>query len=100
MLIDVSMNRNSAQCHVIQDVDENISGLGLAFMKYYTEADHNEAVEWLYPGGQLDFSATRLCCNNKSIDMWNSVAHKMNPSQEHILRSKDNFLKWMTPKVI
>ena len=23
MLIDVSMNHNSAQCHVIQDVDEN-----------------------------------------------------------------------------
>ena len=58
MLIDVSMNCNSAQCHVIQDVDENISVLGLPLMKYYTEADHNEAVEWLYPGGQLNFSAT------------------------------------------
>ncbi len=58
MLIDVSMNRNSAQCHVIQDVDDNISVLCLPFMKYYTEADHNEAVEWLYPGCQLDFSAT------------------------------------------
>ncbi len=47
-MIDVSMNCNSAQCHVIQDVDENISVLGLPLMKYYTEADHNEAVEWLY----------------------------------------------------
>ena len=74
-----------------QDVDENISVLGLPLMKYYTEADHNEAVEWLYPGGQLDFSATILCCNNKSVDMWNSVAQKMNPSQVHLLRSKDNF---------
>ncbi len=37
MLIDVSMNRNSAQCHVIQDADENISVLGLPLMKYYTE---------------------------------------------------------------
>jgi hypothetical protein len=37
MLIDDSMNCNSAQCHVIQDVDENISVLGLPFMKYYTE---------------------------------------------------------------
>ena len=24
MLIDVSMNHNSAQCHVIQDVNENV----------------------------------------------------------------------------
>ena len=62
MLIDVSMNCNSAQCHVIQDVNENISVLGLPLMKYYTEADHNEAIEWLYPGGQLDFSATILLC--------------------------------------
>ena len=98
MLIDVSMNRNSAQCHVIQDVNENISVLGLPLMKYYTEADHNEAVEWLYPGGQLDFSATILCCNNESVDMWNSVAQKMNPSQIHLLRSKDNFSEVDDPK--
>jgi hypothetical protein len=69
MLIDVSMNCNSAQCHVIQDMDDNISTLGLPFMKYYTEAEHDDAVEWLYPGGQLDFSATILCCNNKSDNM-------------------------------
>ena len=41
MLIDVSMNCNSAQCHVMQYVDENISVFGLPLMKYYTEADHN-----------------------------------------------------------
>jgi hypothetical protein len=75
MLIDVSMNPNSAQCHVIQDMDDNISTLGLPFMKYYTtKADYDDAVEWLYPGGQLDFSATILCCNNKSVNMWNAVA--------------------------
>ena len=79
MLIDVSMNRNSGHCYVIQNVDENISILGLPYMKYYTETNYNEAVEWLYPGRQLDFSATILCCNNKSVDMWNSVAQKMNP---------------------
>ncbi len=91
MLIDVSMNRNSAQCHVIQDMDDNISTLGLPFMMYYTEAKHDDAVEWLYPGGQLDFSATILCCNNKSLNMWNAVAQEMNPSQEHMLRSKVSF---------
>jgi ATP-dependent DNA helicase PIF1 len=79
-------------------VDDNISILGLPFMKYYTEADHNDAVQWLYPGGQLDFSATILCCNNMSVDMWNLVAQKMNPSQEHILRSKDNSSEVDDPK--
>ncbi len=100
MSIDVSMNCNSAQCHVIQDMDANISTLGLPFMKYYTEAKHNDAVEWLYPGGQLDFSATILYCNNKSINMWNAVAQKMNPSQEHMLRLIDILLKRMISEII
>ncbi len=98
MLIDVSMNRNSAQCHAIQDMDDNISTLGLPFMKYYTEAEHDDAVEWLYPGGQLDFSATILCCNNKSINMWNAVAQKINPSQKHMLRLKDSFTEADDPR--
>ncbi len=98
MLIDVSMNHNSAQCHVIQAMDDNISSLGLPFMKYYTKAEHDDAVEWLYPGGQLDFSATILCCNNKSVNMWNVVAQKMNPSQEHMLRLKDSFTKADDPR--
>ena len=91
MLIDVSKNRNSPHCQVIQVVDENVSQLGFPFMQYYTEADYNSAVEWLYPGGQLDFSATILCSTNESVDMWNAVAQGMNPSEEHILRSKDCF---------
>ncbi len=74
MLIDVSKNCNSLWCQVIQEEDENISKLGFRFMKYYTEADHKGAVEWLYPGRQLDFSATLLCSNNESVDMWNAVA--------------------------
>jgi hypothetical protein len=60
MLIDLSKNCNSLWCQVIQEEDENISKLGFPFMKYYTEADHKGAVEWLYPGRQLDFSATVL----------------------------------------
>ena len=91
MLIDVSKNWNSPYCQVIQVVDENVSQLGFPFMQYYTEADYNSAVEWLYPGGQLDFSATILCSTNESVDMWNAVAQGMNPSEEHILRSKDCF---------
>ncbi len=48
-------------------------------------------MEWLYPGGQLDFSGTILCSTNESVDMWNAVAQVMNSSEEHILRSKDCF---------
>ena len=42
MLIDVSMNRNSGHCYVIQNVDENISILGLPYTKYYTETNYND----------------------------------------------------------
>ncbi len=73
MLIDVSKNFNSLWCQVIQEEDENISKLGFPLMKIYTEADHKGAVEWLYPGGQLDFSTTILCSNNANVDMWNAV---------------------------
>jgi hypothetical protein len=70
MLIDISKNHNSLWCQVLQEEDENIFKLGFPFMKYfYTEADHKSAVEWLYPGGQLDFSATFFCSNNASVNM-------------------------------
>ena len=74
MLIDVSNNMNSTHCQVIEVKDENVSKLGLPIMQYFTEADYDSAVEWLYPGGQLDFNATILCCNNASVDRWNAVA--------------------------
>jgi ATP-dependent DNA helicase PIF1 len=89
MLIDVSMNRNSDQCIVMDKIDMDTSVLSLPLMKYHTEV--NEAVEWLYPGRQLDFSATILCSNNNSVDMWNSIAQEMNPESEKKLLSKDSF---------
>ena len=58
MLIDVSKNLNSTHCQVIEVEDENVSKLGLPILQYFTEADYDNAVEWLYPGGQLDFNAT------------------------------------------
>jgi hypothetical protein len=58
MLIHVSNNRNSPWCQVIEHEDENVSKLGLPFIQYYTQADHKHAVEWLYPGGHSDSSAT------------------------------------------
>ncbi len=98
MLIDVSKKCNSLWCQVIQEEDENISKLGFPFMKYYIEADHKGAVEWLYPGRWLEFSATMLCSNNASVDMWNAVAQGMNSSVEHTLRSKDGFSEVNDPK--
>jgi hypothetical protein len=91
MLIDVSKNLNSTHCQVIEVEDENVSKLGLPILQYFTEAEYDSAVEWLYPGGQLDFNATILCCNNASVDRWNAIAQGMNPSEEHILKSKDCF---------
>ncbi len=98
MLMDVSKNCNSLWCQVIQEKDENISKLGFPFMKHYTEADHEGAVEWLYPGGQLDLSATILCTNNASVNMWNAIAQGMNSSVEHTPRLKDSFSEVDDPK--
>jgi len=100
MLIDVSNNRNSPWCQVIEQEDENVSKLGLPFVQYNTQADHMSAVEWLYPVGHSDFSATILCSNNESVDTWNAIAQGMNAiaqgmnsSEEHILQSKDSFFR-------
>ena len=60
MLIDVSNNMNSTHCQVIEVKDENVSKLGLPIMQYFTEAEYDSAVEWLYPGGQLD-SVQQFC---------------------------------------
>ncbi len=91
MLIDVSMNRNSPWCRVIEEVDENISRLALPFMKYYTDSEWEGALDWLYPVQQLDHTATILCATNESVDMWNSVAQSMNLSAPKRLMSKDTF---------
>ena len=91
MLIDVSMNRNSPWCRVIEAVDENISRLALPFMKYYTDTEWERALDWLYPGQQLDHTATILCATNESVDMWNSVTQSMNLLAPKTLMSKDTF---------
>ncbi len=67
-------------------------------MIYYPGSNHSEAVEWLYPGGQLDFSATILCSNNASVDKWNAIAQSLNSSTEHSLWSKDSFAEVDDPK--
>jgi hypothetical protein len=62
-------------------------------MIYFTQTNHLDAVEWLYPGGQLDSNVTILCSKNTSVNMWNAIAQGLNTSTEHVLRSRDTFLE-------
>jgi hypothetical protein len=57
-LIDVSHNRNSDCCQVIGRIDEEIYKIVFPAMIYFTQTNHLDAVEWLYPGGQLDSNIT------------------------------------------
>ena len=54
MLIDVSCNKNSHLCQVLQWEDEDTAVIGLPTIHYFTEYEHTKAVAWLYPDGQLD----------------------------------------------
>jgi hypothetical protein len=91
MLIDVSKNQNSQWCQVLNTIDEDTCTLGLPLLNYFIDEDHDMAVEWLYPEGNLDFTATILCSTNESVDMWNAVAQDLNVNVAHLLRSKDTF---------
>ncbi len=92
MLIDVSRNKHSSLCQAILTSDDNnIIRLALPLMRYYTDIQWQRALDWLYPGRQLDYTATILCATNESVDMWNSVAQNMNLSIEKTLTSKDTF---------
>ena len=91
MLIDVSRNKNSHLCQVLQWEDEDSAVIGLPTIQYFTEYDHTKAVAWLYPDGQLDPQTTILCSSNNSVDNWNAVAQALNPNEGVILLSKDSF---------
>ena len=65
MLIDVSKNLNSQWCQVIGTINEDTCTLVLPLLNYFIEDDHDMAVEWLYPEGNLDFTATILCSTKK-----------------------------------
>jgi hypothetical protein len=65
MLIDVSKNLNYQWCQVLGTINKDTCTLGLPLLNYFTEDDHDMAVEWLYPEGNLDFTATILCSTKK-----------------------------------
>ncbi len=68
-LIDVSHNHNSHCCQVIGRIDEDIFKIVCPAMIYFTQTNHLDAVEWLYPIGQLDSNTTILCSKNTSVNM-------------------------------
>ncbi len=52
MLIDVSCNKHSQLCQVLCWEDEDTAIIGLPSIQYFTENQHTEAVDWLYPDSQ------------------------------------------------
>ena len=50
MLIDVSLNCNSHCYQVIGRINEDIFKIAFPAMIYFTQTNHLDAVEWLYPG--------------------------------------------------
>jgi hypothetical protein len=94
MLIDVSQNWCSNWCNRVEKVDENTIRLGFPYLKYLSQSNHNEALEWLYLGMFVSSEVTILSSIYESINRWNEIAQKMNnTSEEHKLMSKDSFEK-------
>ena len=63
MLIDVSRNRDSSWCKVVNRIDEDESTLAFPFVKYITITDQvreNEALNWLYPNETISYQETIL----------------------------------------
>jgi hypothetical protein len=70
MLIDIKRNKNSSLCQAILTSEDNdIIRLALPLMKYYTDIQWQRALDWLYPGQQLDYTVTILCATNESVDI-------------------------------
>jgi hypothetical protein len=90
MLNCVSANEHCRDyCQIKAHIDDDTCTLGLPLMTYYTTK--SEAVEWIYPNGNLDANATILCATNESVDEWNAIAQNLNTNDEHILKSRDSF---------
>jgi hypothetical protein len=63
MLINVSRNRDSSWCKVVNRIDEDESTLEFPFVKYTTITDQvreNEALNWLYPNETISYQETIL----------------------------------------
>ncbi len=75
-------------------IDENTTTLGFSYLKYITKANqvtYNDALNWLYPNGNISYQETILCSNNESVDRWNAIVQRMNTGTEYKLLSRDSF---------
>jgi hypothetical protein len=94
-LIDISRNRDSSWCKVINRIDADESTLGFPILKYITSTKQvrdNESLNWLYPNRTISYQETILCSNNESVDNWNTIIQLLNrESTIHTLYSKDSF---------
>jgi len=94
MLIKVSRNQESVWCQRIEWINEDTAKLGFPHLKYITETSQlieNEAMNWLFPDGEISYEETILCSNNDSVDKWNATVQSLNTGMEYKLLSKDSF---------
>jgi hypothetical protein len=94
MLIKVSQNQDSSWCQEVERIDKNTSTLGFSYLKYKTKTNQvtdNDALNWLYPNGNISYQETILCSNNESVDRWNALVQRMNTGTEFKLMSRDSF---------
>jgi hypothetical protein len=94
MLIKLSQNQDSTWCQEVEKIDKNATTLGFSYLKYITKTNQvtdNDALNWLYPNGNISYQETILCSNNESIDRWNAIIQKMNTGTEYKLMLRDSF---------
>jgi hypothetical protein len=94
MLIKVSQNQDWPWCQEVEWIDENTPTLGFPYLKYITETNQvtdNDALNWLYPNGNISYQETNLCSNNESIDRWNAIVQRLNTGTEYKLMLRHSF---------
>jgi hypothetical protein len=94
MLIKVSPNQDSTRCQEVERIDENTTTLSFPYLNYITKTNQvtdNDALNWLYPNGDIFYQETILCSNNESVDRWNAIVQRMNTGIEYKLMSRDSF---------
>jgi hypothetical protein len=94
MLIKVNQNQDSTWCQEVERIDENTTTLGFPYLKNITKTNQvtdNDALNWLYPNGNISYQETILCSNNESFDRWNAIVQRINMGTEYKLMSRDSF---------
>jgi hypothetical protein len=59
----VSQNQDSTWCQEVERINENTTTLGFPYLKYITKTNQvtdNDALNWLYPNGNISYQETIL----------------------------------------